>query len=158
MYDLDVAIAAIADQHSVAVTRYADDITASCDDHEALLRFERGARQLIRLTRHPRLRFNDAKRGLYFVGERRMVTGLIITPDRKISIGRERKRPISAMIYRATLGQLSLEQLHELHGLSAFAKSVEPRFIRSMSAKYERDVLRYVRGLVQAALNSAASS
>jgi len=157
MHDIDVATAKLASELSVTVTRYADDITASSNNHGNLIWFERALRDLISKTRHPKLKFNEEKRGLYFMGERRMVTGLIITPDSKVSIGRERKRRIAAMIHRATLDQLNLDQLNELHGLLAFAYSVEPTFIRSMSKKYDRDVLAYIRGRVRRAQLTAVT-
>jgi RNA-directed DNA polymerase len=81
-------------------------MTASADTIEQLERFERATRRTIRAMRHPRLTLNEEKRGLYLKGQRRMVTGLIVTPDREISIGRERKRLISAMLHRAAHGTL----------------------------------------------------
>lgn len=148
MYDIDVALEEIARNHGVVVSRYADDVTASADDFGPLLAFEREFRRLVRRTRHPKLEFNDEKRGLYSKGERRMVTGLIITPESKVSIGRDRKRKISAMIHQAIIEELSLDQLHELHGLLAFAFSIEKSFVRRMSVKYDRNVLQFVRACI----------
>jgi hypothetical protein len=156
MYDLDVATTEIAAEYDVTVTRYADDITASANEPEALIAFERDLRQLIRKTRHPNLRFNEKKRGMYFDGERQMVTGLILTPEGKVSIGRQRKRMISALIHRATLDQLPFEQLNELHGLLAFAYSVEPSFLLSMTLKYGVNVLEFIQGKVRDASRHCA--
>jgi RNA-directed DNA polymerase len=73
-----------------------------------------------------------------------MVTGLVITPTSNISIGRERKRRISAMLHKVTLGELETKSIFELRGLLSFAKSVEPKFIVSMRNKYGNDTLRMV--------------
>lgn len=149
MFQTDVAAAELAFEEGVTITRYADDISASSNEAASILRFERRFRRLISATAHPKLTFNDDKRGLYSRGERRMVTGLVITPANKVSIGRDRKRKISSMIHQAILQRLNSIELNELHGLLAFANSAEPKFIRSMSTKYEIDVIAFVRRTIQ---------
>lgn len=75
-----------------------------------------------------------------------MVTGLIITPDQKISIGRERKRLISACIHKFALGQANAKQVEYVRGLLAFANSVEPEFVLRMKEKYGAAVVNQLVG------------
>jgi hypothetical protein len=144
MYEIDRAFVAAARQMKVVYTRYADDITVSGSTREVLLEFEQFARSYLNDTSSPRLTFNEAKCAMFGPSIKRMVTGLVITPNSKISIGRERKRRISAMLHKVTLGQMDAASMFELKGLLAFSKSVEPAFIDRMRNKYGNDVLRRV--------------
>lgn len=147
MFELDVAFAAIADELQIAYTRYADDITVSGASAESVRAFEKMARRALKESKSPKLAFNEEKRGLYTRGQRRMVTGVIITPEDKISMGRGRKREISTLIHKSSLGLLDPEQRGHLKGLLGFAVSIEPEFLSRLRTKYGDgpvdDALRY---------------
>ncbi len=144
MYDIDVFVANLAVQLDARVTRYADDITVSADSMDQLLRFERNFAHHLSRTSSPKLKLNDDKRGIYSRGERRMVTGLVVTPDQKISIGRARKREISTLIHTTSLGQLLPEEILYLKGYLAFANSIEPEFQSSMKRKYGLELITFI--------------
>jgi hypothetical protein len=103
LHDLDVKFALAASELTLAYTRYADDITVSGAALENIRKFEIAARRIVKATKSPKLGFNDEKCGIYLRGQRRMVTGLVITPTEDISIGRERKRLISAMLHHVSI-------------------------------------------------------
>lgn len=130
-----------ADRLGLKVTRYADDITVSGDTVTSLLKFEASLKVAIEKGAGFKLTFNDEKRGLYGPGERHMVTGLVLTPDGKVSIGRDRKREISALIHQFSLSKQVITQSLRTRGLLAFAMSADPAFVESMTSKYGRDVL-----------------
>lgn len=136
MYNIDAHLSELAHKMNVIYTRYADDITISSLSKESAVKFEVAARQYIGKIKSPKLIFNDEKRGLYGRGQRRMVTGLVITPDHKVSIGRERKRLISSMIHKASLGELDANNTLNLQGLLGFCLASEPSFVESMKDKY----------------------
>jgi RNA-directed DNA polymerase len=146
MYRFDDVVSKAARDIGAVYTRYADDITISASDRETCLKIERVAIGALKDLKYPSLKFNADKRGLYGRGERRMVTGLIITPDEAISIGRDRKRQISSMVHRASLGQLDARQMNELKGLLGFAHAAEPAFVDTLRRKYgERLILTISR-------------
>lgn len=136
MFDIDDAISREAEKVGVTYTRYADDITLSGESTSKLERFEKVLIGIIRKSSSPKLVFNEKKRGVYHKGNRRTVTGLTITPDEKVSIGRDRKRMISAMIHHYEVGQLVPDQVSKLKGWIAFAIANEPTFVTSMRRKY----------------------
>jgi len=136
MFEIDAKLSEAAKALKIIYTRYADDITASGATMEALKAFENSARTIIRQTRSPRLQFNDEKRGMYTTRQRRMVTGLILTPDKKVSIGRERKRQISAMLHKSTVDALGQDGIAKLKGLLGFCLSAEPSFVSRLREKY----------------------
>lgn len=144
LFDLDAKLAALAERSDVAYTRYADDITVSGVSASNVLGFEKLVRREVLRMRSPKLTFNDEKRGLYRKGQRRMVTGLIVTPVGQVSIGRERKRTISALLHRFSLGQLDVEQIGVLKGLLGFTIANEPIFVERMREKYSDIVVNRV--------------
>ncbi|MDP3490872.1 MAG: retron St85 family RNA-directed DNA polymerase [Phenylobacterium sp.] len=144
MYRFDAALSQKVRDMGAVYTRYADDITISAPHADVCLELERVAASVLRTQRYSNLSFKADKRGLYGPGQRRMVTGLIVTPERRVSIGRERKRHISAMVHRASLGQLDAVRMLELKGLLGFVKGTEPRFMTSLETKYGAEVVRRI--------------
>lgn len=143
---LDEWMIQCAAEMNVKVTRYADDVTISGDSVSKLLKFERHLENALKRNSGIRIALNPGKRGLYGPGERKMVTGIILTPDGRISIGRDRKREISSLIHRFTVHEAEQEMVMRAKGLLAFALSVEPEFFKSMCSKYgESQISRLMR-------------
>jgi retron-type reverse transcriptase len=136
MYKLDDEFFRAALRYELAYTRYADDITVSGERVEGLKEFEKFVQTTLKKTRSPHLLLNEEKRGIYLKGQRRMVTGLVITPTEDISIGRERKRKISVMLHKASLGKLDTDGLAYLKGMLGFCIANEPGYLPRMRKKY----------------------
>jgi hypothetical protein len=141
LYDLDVELSGLALQQGVQYTRYADDITISGATVDRVLTFEKSVKRAVRALRSPKLTFNEEKRGLYRKGQRRMVTGLIVTPTRQVSIGRSRKRLISAMLHRSAHGLLGPLERSRLKGFLGFTVANEPDFIGRLRLKYGNEAV-----------------
>jgi RNA-directed DNA polymerase len=141
LFQLDRKLFQAAARTNVIYTRYADDITVSGRRIEDVLRFEASFLRILESTKSPLLTVNDQKRGIYLKGQRRMVTGLIITPVGSISIGRDRKRLISVMLHKVRIEESSSEQMSYLKGMMGFCLANEPEFISRMRKKYGSDVI-----------------
>ena len=83
----------------------------------------------------------EEKRGLYTSAQRRMVTGLLLTPDGKVSLGRHRKRAILSLINSYQHGLLAPANVAQLQGLVAFARDAEPSFYETLLRKYGAPVI-----------------
>lgn len=143
LYEIDESIGEFCAENDIKYTRYADDVTFSAMEMERLIEVEGVFSKIIASVDRPRLKFNGEKRGLYGPGQRREVTGLIITPDGQISIGRDRKRLISAGVDRWRKGGLKTDlEVEQLRGKLAFAKSAEPKFLASMERKYGSSLIK----------------
>ena len=87
---------------------------------------------------------------------KRSITGLIVTPEGEVSIGRDRKRLVRSMVHRYkqyTRGERDFgkDRRKHLSGLLAFILDVEPDF-------YNRLVLKYGAETVNAALHARRRS
>lgn len=128
MFEFDSRLASIAAEDDVTYTRYADDITLSCRGRGKIDRYSDLAKNLLAELAYPRLTINESKTVHASRAGKRVVTGLVLTPEGKISIGRDRKRLIRAMYHRSLTQQLSDKEIEELAGLISFADSVEPGY------------------------------
>jgi hypothetical protein len=68
--------------------------------------------------------------------QRRYVTGLVLSNDGRVTLGRERKRKISATVHRFKKGELEEKEILSLKGTLAFAFSIEPKFLTWLTKKY----------------------
>lgn len=128
MFEFDTRLANVCAQEDVVYTRYADDITISSRDRGKIDRYETVVSSIIKELQYPHLTLNEKKTVRASRAGRRVVTGLLLTPDGAVSLGRDRKRLIRAMYHRSLHQQLSPKEVQELSGLLAFADSIEPGF------------------------------
>jgi len=145
MYEFDALLTSLAQRDYVVYTRYADDLTFSAKRTGYLTRVQASVRQAIRQIRWPRLIVNDTKTVLATRQYHRQVTGLVLTNDNKVSLGRDRKRELSAGVHYAKRGLLEKEAAAALAGQLSFANSVEPQFIHMLERKYGRDILEKLK-------------
>ncbi len=136
MYEFDVLMHNWCHERNITYTRYADDLTFSSNSKDVSFVIEEKIVELLNTLKYPKLQLNRKKTVYSSKKNQRRITGLIITNEGKISLGRERKRTISAMIHKFSLGQLSAEDLSRLQGLLGLAEDVEPIFSSRMRAKY----------------------
>ncbi|EIU7595104.1 retron St85 family RNA-directed DNA polymerase [Vibrio vulnificus] len=134
-YDLDVAVFSLAHELGVKYTRYADDLYFSTNKKGVLKSIPPKIDALLLDLKCPHnLKINTAKTHHSSKKSRMMVTGLTITNDNNISIGRTRKREIRSQIYKWT--NLNDEDKKYLSGYLSYIKSVEPEFINALCCKY----------------------
>ena len=145
MHELDVAIAELCRKRRIRYTRYADDLTFSGKSEPALLAVFGQIGTLIRRTKMPRLTVHADKTVFSSKSTRREVTGLTLTPDGKLSIGRDRKALIRDQVERYRRGRLPDADGRKLGGLIAFAQSVEPDFVRRLTRKHGAELMDRIR-------------
>ena len=145
MYEFDAAMTATVARDKVRYTRYADDLTFSAPRTGHLTVVDTALRKVLRDIPWPRLAINEEKTVLATRKYRRQVTGLILTNEGEVSLGRERKRSIRASLHYAQLGKLSDKELSYVCGMLGFVQSVEPDYLKRLEDRYGLELLRYVR-------------
>lgn len=141
MYSIDQHLSSYALQQKGAYTRYADDCVYSTNKKGDCQKFITEIRNVLRSTKSPKLHLNDEKTILTSRGRRRVVTGLFVCPDGKISIGRKNKRYIKKLIYDLSRGNLKESDALYLRGYLAFIYDVEPEFYNRLSIKYGANLI-----------------
>jgi RNA-directed DNA polymerase len=143
---LDSALAEYCAAQGVTYTRYADDLFLSTVRPNVLRQaLKRVAAILSEIPYPSKLALNKTKVFHSSQRGRRVVTGIVLTSCGEISLGRERKRLVQAMIHRWE--RLSGSEKASLAGLLAYCRSVEPDFINRLVLKYDVDrVRRALRG------------
>ena len=145
MYEFDRTISEKVAEDYVTYTRYADDLTFSAERTGYLTRVEEDVRRTLRGLRYPRLFINERKTVLATTKYRREVTGLILTNDHRVSLGRDKKRLLRAQIHRYSKGELDNKATAKLAGHMAFAFDVEPTFYTRMERVFTKEVLEQLR-------------
>lgn len=145
MYDFDDRVAKFCSKHGIAYTRYADDISLSANNTSKLEKVEQFIVGLCNRSTSPKVVLNQDK--LVRVSKRgaRRITGLTITNDRKVSLGREKKRQIRAAVHHFLTGRLTEEASLQLRGTLAYVNSVEPSFLLRLQKKYGTDTIRRIQ-------------
>ncbi|CAN5896496.1 retron St85 family RNA-directed DNA polymerase [soil metagenome] len=144
-FDLDSRLAALAMDAGARYSRYADDLFFSTELRDVLRGLATEVRRVVAgLPLPDGLVLNEEKTHHTSRKWRREVTGLIITPQGEVSLGRGRKRLIRGLIHRHE--QLTDEERSRLRGFLAFARGIEPDLINRL-------VLKYGAGRVEAALD-----
>lgn len=142
MFQFDSIMSDYANRNNLVYTRYADDIFISSYKKNQIKDAELFIREQILRHQLPKLCINEKKTIHLSRSGHRSVTGLVITPDGDVSLGRSRKREIKTLIYLSLNHKLDDLQQSRLIGLIAFARDVEPSFIDAMSKKFEIDVTK----------------
>jgi RNA-directed DNA polymerase len=141
MYHFDEGIYQECKKRGVKYSRYADDISFSTNVKGALFEVPSLVQKFLTQQYKNKITINDGKTVFSSMAHNRHITGVTITNEGKLSIGRSRKRYISSLIHRYTLGELSVEDFYHLRGLIAYTNDIEPSFIPRMSKKYSTEIM-----------------
>ncbi len=145
MYRFDELVSKYAKENSIVYTRYADDLTFSTNIKNVLFSVPEYIKGILRDLYQHYITINDSKTIFTSMAHNRHVTGITITNNFELSIGRERKRLISAMIHKFKIGVLNEDDLCYLQGLLSFAINIEPNFINRLSRKYGKEIVHVIR-------------
>lgn len=147
-YPLDETIEAFCIEKNVSYTRYADDLTFSTSRPHVLKIIPDFVAEVLESASYPKLKINTKKTLQTSKKHHRQVTGLVLSAENKVSIGREKKRKLKALVHQYTLNKLNSDSIANLRGQLSFIKSVEPSFITSLQNKYEREALLNLTGFI----------
>lgn len=121
--------------------RYADDLTFSTNREKVLFDIPTTIRELLHTEFGNKIVLNHAKTAFSSKAHNRHVTGITITNDDRLSLGRGRKRYVKHLIHQFIGGVLDEENIAHLKGLLAFAQHIEPGFLQALRKKYGSSVL-----------------
>jgi Reverse transcriptase (RNA-dependent DNA polymerase) len=134
-YELDEKLTDLSKKKSTVYTRYADDLFFSTTEPNVLSGIAAEVPEIVKGLRYPKnLRINRAKTRNLSKRGRRAITGLIVTNDATLSIGRRAKRRLRSQVHNFSL--LNETERDQLRGWLAYCKGVEPEFINRLNLKF----------------------
>lgn len=140
MLDFDETWWRRAHDLEVTYTRYADDLYFSTNRPNILRDLLNDLRESLRGRRSPTLVINDRKTAFSSRKRRRLAAGLVLTSDRKISVGRKRKRILKSLVMKLKLKTLEPSEIAHLRGWISYLHSIEPDFVHALERKYKLDL------------------
>ncbi|WP_441279322.1 retron St85 family RNA-directed DNA polymerase [Tardiphaga sp. 172_B4_N1_3] len=146
LFEFDQLVASECAGRSVRYTRYADDLTFSTKDTDVLEGVLDFVRQALHEQQSPQLKINENKTVFTSRKRLRMVTGLVLTSDKKISIGRSKKRQMKTMCHLFATHKLTNSDASYLRGYLSYAVSVEPSFFEALRRKFGDEVIHRIMG------------
>jgi RNA-directed DNA polymerase len=141
MYRFDDAMSRLAEQFTCVYSRYADDIVFSTNLPYVLESVLKEVREYVSVQLSPALRVNEAKVVFNSKKRRVRITGLVIDCSNNISVGRDDKRKIKALIHQFKTENLDVQNTSYLKGYLGYLNSVEPKFVDTLVNKYGKEVL-----------------
>jgi retron-type reverse transcriptase len=144
LFQLDESIYKYCSNNNISYTRYADDLTFSTNEKNNLIQVPSLVADFLKNIFGTKISINHQKTVFSSKAHNRHITGITITNDGTISVGRERKRYIKHLIHQFSLGKLSSEDIKHLRGLISFAQHIEPNIISSLCNKYSLDLINMI--------------
>lgn len=141
LYLFDEEISDYCLKRKINYTRYADDLTFSTNVKGSLFEVPQFVKSTLKSKCFDLIKVNESKTVFSSKAHNRHVTGITITNEGRVSIGRQKKREISSLIHKWTLGELTETQRVRLIGYLSFVNHVEPTFLHRLKAKYGERVI-----------------
>jgi RNA-directed DNA polymerase len=120
----------------IMYTRYADDMTFTTNIKNLLFTLPKIVERLLLIHCYKKIRINSEKTVFSSKRFNRHVTGIVLTNDNELSIGRARKREIFSLMNSYKYSKLDGDERQRLKGLINFAQSIENNFIARLKTKY----------------------
>lgn len=144
LFEFDQKLSESCSSMGITYTRYADDLTFTTNIPNILSGVPGVVDGLLRELSYPTLIVNSRKTVFSSKKSNRHVTGLVISNEDKVSLGRDRKRFIRSMVYKFSQGSLEQDDTNKLKGYLGFAKNAEPDFYQALIKKYSYKTIRAI--------------
>jgi RNA-directed DNA polymerase len=136
MKNFDDAMEKECFERNITYTRYADDMTFTTNRKDILFDVPKVVTALLNVHCNKKIRINSEKTVFSSKRFNRHVTGIVLTNNDELSIGRARKREIFSLMNSCKYNKLDGGQRQKLKGLINFAQSIEHDFISRLKKKY----------------------
>ena len=145
MKDFDNWISNFCNREAITYTRYADDMSFSTNQKDKSSLIINEVRRALSEIFDNQIKINNKKTVFSSKSNNRNITGIVITNEGRLSIGRDKKRLIFSMIHHHLNDNLPAEKLPTLIGLISFACHIEPDFHQRLYRKYGQKQIDAIR-------------
>lgn len=136
MYELDTKLSQIMSGLEVVYTRYADDFVFSSNTKGIADKIFNTVRSVFSSSVYPRLIINEAKTRRSSRNSKRVVTGMVISPDGSVGIGQKNKRMVRSFLFKFLNRKLNQESTSKLQGWLAYILDAEPSYYNTLCHRY----------------------
>lgn len=144
MYHFDELLTEYCTSNKISYTRYADDLTFSTEEEQILFQIPKVVQKFLTDCFDTRLTINRSKTAFSSKAHNRHVTGVTISNEGKLSLGRQRKRYIKHLINKFKYNELDKANTNSLRGLLSHAQHIEPEFVTALKSKYSEKLIRKI--------------
>jgi retron-type reverse transcriptase len=144
MYEFDEMLNKQCQEKDITYTRYADDLTFSTNHKKILFDTPETVKNLLLKYFEYNLIINHSKTIFSSKAHNRHVTGVTLTNEGILSLGRKRKRYIKHLVHQFQINHLDKEDICYLQGILAMAKHIEPNFILTLENKYTNQLIKNI--------------
>ncbi|MCQ4106513.1 retron St85 family RNA-directed DNA polymerase [Erwinia persicina] len=134
-YEFDDKILNYCQSQGIVYSRYADDLTFSTFNKDILFSLPRITKAYLNKY-FDGITINEMKTKFSSKKHNRHVTGITLTDEGAISLGREEKRRVFHFVHKFSLGELEPELLIKLRGQISFFEHIQPGFTQRLINKY----------------------
>lgn len=145
MYDFDLLLSEYCLDKKITFSRYADDLSFSTNIAKVLFDIPSVVEEKLKKVYGNAISINHLKTVFSSKKNNRHITGITITNDGFLSLGRNKKRYIKHLIHNYILGDISDIDLKYLKGYLNFAQHIEPVFLMNLEKKYSKNTLYNLR-------------
>lgn len=132
LFEFDTLLSQYCMINGIEYTRYADDLALSTNTPNILKEALNHVVQICHQINYPSLTINPEKTVFTSKKHSRRLTGLILSNEGTVSIGRDKKRDIRAKAHAHSQGKLTPEDTATLQGLLAYTYSIDKDFNSSI--------------------------
>ncbi|WP_455931041.1 retron St85 family RNA-directed DNA polymerase [Priestia aryabhattai] len=134
-YKLDKRLKDLCAKNDILYTRYADDLTFSCDNKETLKKIRK---VIIDIIENESFEINPDKTRFLSPSSHKIVTGITVS-DKGIKASKQMKKKVRAMIHRSFVSA-DYNSNDRIRGYIAFIDSIEEN--------YKKEIYKYIDKLV----------
>ena len=134
MNNFDHEVSSFCQASGIAFTRYSDDLTFSTNTKGSLFGIPNKIEEVLENLESPKLSINADKTKFSSKKFNRHVTGITITNEGLMSLGRQTKRRVRSEVFNAATMQQ--KELQRLRGYLSYSKQIDPSFVARLWKKY----------------------
>lgn len=144
LWNFDEQLSKYCKEKHVTYTRYADDLSFSCNECNKLKDVETFVKKLCCEISYPQLVINENKTVHTSKKHNRHIAGITITNEGTLSLGYKRKIIIKSLIYKFLNNELDDKNKKYLKGILNFSQSIDRIFMNRMEQKYGKENIQKI--------------
>ncbi len=142
LYQFDQALSENCMKLKINYSRYADDLTFTSNSNENIKHIPNIVKNILKNEFQGRLVIRNSKTVFSSKRNNRKITGITLTNDNKLSIGRKNKRILYSLVYNCINNKLEEDDINVLRGKINFASYINPQFKIQLIQKYGFETLK----------------